>query len=223
MTSDFDRFVFVALPGQSEYVVAGRFRASATPEGVPLGEFVYGRSYLDRPDAVALDPVQLKLAEGVRETHGFDGVFGAIRDAMRSSWGRFIRDAESVGGGSNQHPWDGPGALAFAPGLEPPRPNRRFNTMDDLAALQATVDTAPTLPNTRQDAATPDTHKSPVNRRLKAIVEDDCTLWIAKFQQEYSVWNHARCDMRRCSLHGTAVSTPSRAESSESTAATYCW
>ena len=192
MTSDFDRFVFVALPGQSEYVVAGRFRASATPEGVPLGEFVYGRSYLGRPDAVGLDPVQLKLTEGVRETRSFDGVFGVIRDAMPSSWGRLIRDPGSAEGVSNEHLWDGPGALAFAPGLEPPRPKRRFNTMGDLPRLLASADAAPASPDAHQEAAATRTHEFPVNRRLKTFVEDSNTLWIAKFQQEYTVWNHAR-------------------------------
>ena len=55
---------------------------SITPGGSPLGEFVYGHSYLNRPDAVDLDPVQLRLGERVRETRSSDGLFGAIRDAI---------------------------------------------------------------------------------------------------------------------------------------------
>ena len=66
MTSERECFVFVVLPDTTDFVVAGRFRVSATPDGVPVGEFVYGRSYLSRADAVALDPVELSGASAER-------------------------------------------------------------------------------------------------------------------------------------------------------------
>ena len=55
-------FVYITLPGETEPVTAGRFALAVDRRGVPEGRFVYGRSYLERPNAVALDPVELKLA-----------------------------------------------------------------------------------------------------------------------------------------------------------------
>ena len=46
----------MVLPGETEFVTAGRFRVSETRGGSPRGEFVYGRAYLERPDTVELDP-----------------------------------------------------------------------------------------------------------------------------------------------------------------------
>ena len=73
MTSERECYVFTVLPGTTDFVVAGRLRVSATDDGVPLGEFVYGRSYLSRPDAVELDPVELRLAERVYLTTRMSG------------------------------------------------------------------------------------------------------------------------------------------------------
>ena len=46
MTSERECYVFVVLPGGTEFVTAGRFRVSRTRDGSPRGEFVYGRGYL---------------------------------------------------------------------------------------------------------------------------------------------------------------------------------
>lgn len=186
MTSDFDRFVFIALPGRSEYVVAGRFRASG---GAPLGEFIYGRSYLSRADAVELDPVHLRLTGRVRKG-SINGVFGAIRDTMHSSWGRFIE------GGSSpdlvQSPNDYFGAIAFAPRLDPPAPRLRFHAVDDLARLKAALDAARAGQDAPVEDALPQGQKPIGTSAPKAIVEDDRTLWMAKFPQDDMIWNHSR-------------------------------
>jgi serine/threonine-protein kinase HipA len=50
-------YVYITLPGKTEAVTAGRFELTADRRGDPLGRFVYGKSYLERPDAVAIDPV----------------------------------------------------------------------------------------------------------------------------------------------------------------------
>ena len=44
-------FVYVTLPGQTEMVTAGRYRLDAD-QRVADGQFVYGRSYLERKDRV---------------------------------------------------------------------------------------------------------------------------------------------------------------------------
>jgi serine/threonine-protein kinase HipA len=83
-------FVYITLPGAREAVTAGRFVLEQTPDGVPIGRFVYGRSYLDNPNAVEIDPVELKLSTQTYETVRLNGVFGAIRDAGPDYWGRRV-------------------------------------------------------------------------------------------------------------------------------------
>ena len=68
MTSDRECFVYIVPPGKTEFVTAGRFRVSQTRDGDPFGEFVYGKRYLERPDAVELDPVELRLGNDKHET-----------------------------------------------------------------------------------------------------------------------------------------------------------
>ncbi len=58
--------------------------------GTSVGRFVYGRRYLARPDAVEIDPVELKLAPRIYETAALGGVFGALRDASPDYWGRRV-------------------------------------------------------------------------------------------------------------------------------------
>ncbi len=38
-------FVYIVLPGASEFVTAGRFELSKDRSGAPVGRFVYGKSY----------------------------------------------------------------------------------------------------------------------------------------------------------------------------------
>ena len=83
-------FVYITLPGETEPVTAGRFALAADRRGAPEGRFVYGRRYLERPNAVALDPVQLKLAARTYSTVSLGGVFGALRDASPDYWGRLV-------------------------------------------------------------------------------------------------------------------------------------
>lgn len=68
MSSERECFVYIVLAPRTEFVTAGRFRVTQTRDGVPLGQFVYGRSYLQRKDAVEFDPVELRLASRTYET-----------------------------------------------------------------------------------------------------------------------------------------------------------
>jgi serine/threonine-protein kinase HipA len=55
-------FVYITLPGEVTPTTAGRFVHTETARGDALGRFVYGRSYLVNPQAVEIDPVELKLS-----------------------------------------------------------------------------------------------------------------------------------------------------------------
>lgn len=218
MTSERACYVFVVLPGETEFTVAGRFRVSTTREGSPLGEFVYGRSYLGRPDAVELDPVELRLAERVYRTGRMGGFFGAIRDAMPDYWGRLLIERRSGGTMPGEFdylmlgPDDRAGALGFGSRLEPPRPRRRFNAVVDLSGLQAAAD-AVLADRFEVTGALADRARelliagtSMGGARPKALVEDGEALWIAKFRQRSDRWNLPRVEhgllrlARRCGL-----------------------
>lgn len=90
MTSERECFVYIVPPEETEFVTAARFRVSKPRDGDPIGELVYGKSYLERPNAVALDPIELKLGNTKFETARMNGFFGAIRDAMPDYWGRRV-------------------------------------------------------------------------------------------------------------------------------------
>ena len=55
-------YVHIILPGETEFVTAGKFALATNRQGIPTGRFVYGRSYLRRENAVPIDPLELKLS-----------------------------------------------------------------------------------------------------------------------------------------------------------------
>ncbi len=131
-------FVYITLPGAVSAVTAGRFVIDADSRGDQLGRFVYGRSYLENPEAVDIDPVELKLAEVTYETIRMNGVFGALRDAGPDFWGRRIIE-KRAGIPKLQEidyllesPDDRAGALGFGLNRVPPAPLRKFNQAIDL-------------------------------------------------------------------------------------------
>lgn len=78
-------YVWVWLPGATEPVVAGRLEAS--------GEvifFNYGRSYLQRPDAIALYLPELPLRRGRQRPPDGLRVAGCIHDAGPDAWGQRV-------------------------------------------------------------------------------------------------------------------------------------
>ncbi|MEW6132825.1 MAG: HipA domain-containing protein [Pseudomonadota bacterium] len=92
--------VFVYLPGESKAVPAGLLTMQEEGAAQQGASFVYGLRYLDRPNAVELDPVSLSLQDksAVRgvELHPVPGLnlFGAIRDAAPDAWGRRVIEAQ---------------------------------------------------------------------------------------------------------------------------------
>ena len=119
-------FVYITLPGQTEPVTAGRFVLAPDRRGILEGRYVYGRSYLERANAVALDPVELKLAPRTYSTVAMGGLFGAIRDASPDHWGRRVikRHLSKAQPGEMEYllysPDDRAGALGFGLNQTPP-------------------------------------------------------------------------------------------------------
>ncbi len=201
-----DCFVYITLPGKSAFVTAGRFVLEPGRSGVPVGRFVYGKSYLASPDAVPIDPIDLKLDGTTYRTTALKGVFGALRDAGPDYWGRRVieRHADLPQLGEIDYllyaPDDRAGALGFGLGPKPPAPQRKFNKTLNLAKLIAVADATitgedvPDGPETGQVEELMLIGTSMGGARPKAVVEDADGLWLAKLNRGDDRWNHARVE-----------------------------
>lgn len=198
-------FVYITLPGQVSAVTAGKFVREQDPRSDAVGRFVYGRSYLENPLAVEVDPVELKLSARTYETARLNGVFGALRDAGPDYWGRRVIEKHAGKVQLNeldyllQSPDDRAGALSFGLNRVPPAPQRKFNKTLDLEKLQALADALindeiPDDPDSPQVQDLLLLGTSMGGARPKAVVQDDDGLWIAKFNRTDDRWNNTRVE-----------------------------
>jgi len=207
MTSSTARecFVYITLPGSISAVTAGRFVLETTRTGDPLGRFVYGRSYLQNPKAVPIDPVELILATRTFETARLQGIFGALRDAGPDYWGRRVIEKHAVRTQLGEmdylleSPDDRAGALGFGLSQVPPAPLRKFNKTIDLEKLQGLAealmkDEIPDDPEAQQVQDLLLLGTSMGGARPKAVVQDEDGLWIAKFNRPDDRWNNTRVE-----------------------------
>ena len=160
MTSDV--WVWAWLPGDTTPTLAGRFVHAKMHNSQYRGQFVYGRSYLDNTDAVALDPVQLRLVPQTFETTRLEGVFGSIRDAMPDDWGRHVIDRKygpqsDLTGYLLRGTGDHIGNLGFSAAKDQPPPS---HTLPDRNSLEAT---RPVMQGLESDR--------PVDAALQAIID----------------------------------------------------
>ncbi|TXN14482.1 type II toxin-antitoxin system HipA family toxin [Methylobacterium sp. WL122] len=200
-------FVYVTLPDSVDAVVAGRFQIDGAGSGDPVGRFVYGRSYLARPNGVAIDPTLLSvLDDRVRAYAAPSPVFPSLRDAAPDRWGRLVIEREYGGeldefGYLLNSPDDRAGALGFGLNPTPPGPLRSFNRTLGLPELLAAADDL-----LRDDPTTADTPAIRQVQRLqllgtsmggarpKTVVEDEEGLWLAKFSRPDDAWDNPRVE-----------------------------
>jgi serine/threonine-protein kinase HipA len=198
-------FVYITLPGETESVTAGRFELTKDRRGNALGRFVYGKSYLVRGNAVAIDPVELKLSGDTYETARLNGVFGALRDAGPDYWGRRVIEKYAGIAQLGELDYllnsadDRAGALGFGLNRQPPAPRRKFNKTLELAKLQQIAEALMREDNveTQEAAQVQDLMligTSMGGARPKAVVEDDEGLWVAKFNRPDDRWNNTRVE-----------------------------
>ena len=200
-----EAFVYITLPDETSAITAGKFVLTRNGRGEALGRFVYGRSYLDNPQAVEIDPIELRLSTDTYETVRLDGVFGALRDAGPDYWGRRI--IEKHAGKTRlgeldyllESPDDRAGALGFGLNKVPPAPLRKFNKTLDLEKLQVLADAladddTPNDPSATQVQDLLLLGTSMGGARPKAVVQDDDSLWIAKFNRLDDRWNNTRIE-----------------------------
>ncbi len=199
-------FVYIMLPGETEFVTVAKFELTTDRHGISTGRFVYGKSYLERNNAVPLDPYELELGSRTYSTTLLNGVFGALRDASPDYWGRRVIEKRS--GRTDlgemdyllESPDDRAGALGFGLNPKPPAPKKKFNKTIDLVRLQELADIIiadEDLPDGAEAAQVQDLMldgTSMGGTRPKAVVEDANALWIAKFNRSDDKWNYARVE-----------------------------
>lgn len=216
MTSERQAYVYIQLPGTLETIPAALLRVRTLADGTQVGRLRYGDRYLQRQDAVALDPYRLPLDKTVFEFTGLKGIPGAVRDAAPDAWGRRVIEHKLERGAGDlpeidyllHGPQDGAGYLSFGLKAQPPAPRRQYNRTHQLAeliaatqAIEAGRDVAMHLleqldPGTSMGGARP-----------KATVEDAQCLWLAKFPAADDRFNLQRIEFatldlaRRCGLN----------------------
>ncbi|OJZ05653.1 MAG: hypothetical protein BGP20_06085 [Thiobacillus sp. 63-78] len=218
MTSEREAYIYIQLPGTLETVTAALLRVQTLPDGTQIGRFRYGDRYLQRQEAVALDPFQLPLAKKVFEFTQLKGIPGAVRDAGPDAWGRRVIEHKLERSATDLQeidyllhgPQDGAGYLSFGLKAEPPAPKRQYNRTHQLAELiaatQAIEEGRPVAAHLLEQL---DPGTSMGGARPKATIEDAQCLWLGKFPAKDDRCNLQRIEFatldlaRRCGLNVT--------------------
>ena len=201
MTSERQAYIYIQLPGALDAVPAALLKVQTLGDGTQIGRFRYGNRYLNRHDAVALDPFHLPLDKTVYEFTQLKGIPGAVRDAAPDARGRRVIEHKLERNAAELHeldyllhgPQDGAGYLSFGLTVEPPAPRRRYNRTHQLAELidaaQAIEEGRP-LPLHVLEQLDPGTSMG--GARPKATIEDGERLWLGKFPLRDD-----RCNLQR--------------------------
>jgi serine/threonine-protein kinase HipA len=218
MTFEREAYVYIQLPGTLDTVPAALLKVQTLPDGTQIGRFRYGDRYLQRTEAVALDPFHLPLDTTVYEFTQLKGIPGALRDAGPDAWGRRVIEHKLERGAGDLHeidyllhgPQDGAGYLSFGLKAEPPAPKRHYNRTHQLAELvaatQAIEEGRPVALEVLEQL---DPGTSMGGARPKATLEDAQCLWLGKFPARDDRFNlqrieYATLDLaHRCGLNVT--------------------
>ena len=218
MTSEREAYVYIQLPGTLDTVPAALLRVRTLPDGTRIGRLRYGDRYLERREAVALDPFQLPLDKTVHEFTQLLGIPGAVRDAGPDAWGRRVIEHKLERGAADleeidyllHDPQDGAGYLSFGLKTEPPAPKRQYNRthqLTELIAATQAIDEGRTVAARMLEHIDPGTSMG--GARPKATIEDAQCLWLGKFPARDDRFNLQRIEFatldlaRRCGLNVT--------------------
>jgi serine/threonine-protein kinase HipA len=204
MTSE--AFVWIWLPDDTESVLCGKLQEDA-------GElrFFYGKSYLERNDAISLDMRELPLESGVFRPRVGE-MNGVIRDASPDAWGRKVLLCRLKQDHITELDYllnagaDRIGALAVQKSSGHCQTQEtQTATLDQLVEAAELIDNGQPLPDALDNALL---HGSSVGgARPKALLYDNQSSWIGKFSSatdQYPVvrselaamWLAGQCDIR---------------------------
>ncbi len=200
--------VFIYLPGETKAVPAGIFTHDRAPG---IGSFAYGRKYMERKNALPVDPAALPLGLPPREVLTNRGLYGVFRDASPDYWGRLIIAAERKVPPEALSEMDfllaanatRVGNLDFRanpddpePPLEPPHFNRMEDLLDTASKIEAGAEVHPHLLRLLRQGT------SVGGARPKCTVEWQDALWIAKFPAGNDTLNIPRIEYACMTLAG---------------------
>jgi len=220
-----EAFVWIWLPGQVESVVAGKLVNDA---GRLI--FNYGKSYLQRANAIPIYVPELPLQVGVLPLSGGLSMPNCIRDASPDAWGRRVlinRLLGLKGAGSDtarldeltyllESGSDRIGALDFQWSPERYVPRHAVNvSLDELLESSERVENGIPL-SAEQDQAL--YHGSSIGgARPKALIDSGNKKYIAKFSSSTDVYSVVKAEylaMRLARLAGLNVAEVSLARAS---------
>ncbi len=200
--------VFIYLPGETVAVPAGIFTHESD---LGIGSFAYGRKYLERGNALPVDPVALPLGPRPREVTTNHGLYGAFRDAAPDYWGRLVIAAERKVPPEALSEMDfllsanatRVGNLDFRetpdsqePTLEQPHFNRLTELLDVAARIETGKNVSQHLLRLLRQGT------SVGGGRPKCTVEWEDALWIAKFPAKDDTLNIPRIEYAAMTLAG---------------------
>lgn len=179
--------VFIYLPHETKAVPAGIFTHDAE---TGIGTFSSGRKYLERSNALAVDPVALPLGPPSQEVTTNSGMYGAFWDASPDYWERLVIATEArvaaeslsevdfllaingtrVGNLDVRHSTEDP-----EPTLQPPH----FNQLTDILFAAEKIAMGEQIEQHFLQLLCQGTSMG--GTRPKCTVEWDDALWIAKF------------------------------------------
>lgn len=217
MTSEYSEiFVWIWLPGETEPVVAGKLNAQGREY-----LFNYGKSYLERSNAMAIYDAELPLRQGLIPLLPGLSIPGCLRDAAPDAWGRRVILNKKFGkksGGVDSTALDELtylmeagsdriGALDFQ--LSPTRYEPRqasSASLEELAEATELVEKGIPLPKELAQALQ---HGSSIGgARPKALIQGDAKKFVAKFSSSsdlYSVVKAEYIAMRLAAMAGLDV------------------
>lgn len=201
-------YVFIYLPGETTAVPAGLF-THYPDDGI--GRFAYGRRYLERSNALPVDPVALPLGGTPRDVTTNGGLYGAFRDSSPDYWGRLVIAAEAAMPPEAMGEMDfllranasRIGCLDFRVTLEQGEPVVAPPGFQSLAELLDAASRLATGERVRQDLLRLLEQGSSVGgARPKCTVELENALWIAKFPAKDDSINFPRVEYATMTLAG---------------------
>ncbi|OGT98467.1 MAG: phosphatidylinositol kinase [Geobacteraceae bacterium GWB2_52_12] len=203
MISEYDEvYVWIWLPGATEPVVAGKLMAVG-----PTYVFNYGKSYLQRSNAIAIYDAELPLRQGLLPLLPGLSIPGCLRDAAPDAWGRRVILNKKFGNKASgidpaalnelsyfiESGFDRIGALDFQ--LSPTHYEPRYASGAPIEELiEAAERVEKGIPLTPELAQALQHGTSIGGARPKALMENDTRKFIAKFSTSTDLYSVVKAE-----------------------------